>query len=107
MQDRSYVKWAPFNSLFNDKVIIREIIKKKELIDKPALSEDQINYLNNKIFDAYVNHIKVNVSIYKNQHIINIIGYINNIDSSRKRITLNNNYIYFNQVINISNYYDN
>ncbi len=101
MQDRSYIKWAPFNSLINDKILIESKIKNNKKISKPILSEDQLNYINEKLFDAYINHYKVNLSIYKNESIICIIGFINNINTIKKTITFNNNYIYFNQIIDI------
>ena len=102
MQDRGYIKWAPFNSLFNDQILSQEIKEKKERVEKPTLSEDQITYLNEKIFEVYTNHIKINLFIYKNQKIINLIGYINNINTIKKYITFNNTHIYFNQILKIS-----
>ena len=105
MQDRSYIKWAPFNSLFNDKKIITEINNKKNKVDKPILSEDQIEYLNESIFEAYTNHIKINLFIYKNQKIIKLIGFINNINTNKKCITFNNSYIFFNQILKITNFF--
>lgn len=104
MQDRGYIKWAPFNSVINDKLLIKEIINSKEKQLKPTLSEDQIEFLNEKIFEAYTNHIKVNLSIYINQKIIKLIGFVNNINITKKYITFNNNHIYFNQILNISNF---
>lgn len=106
MQDRNYSKWAPFNSLFDDKKIMHEINNKKQNIDKPTLSDDQIEFLNEKIFEAYTNHIKVNLFIYKNQQIIKLIGFINNININKKCITFNNNYIFFNQILKISNFFE-
>ena len=75
MQDRTYIKWAPFNSVINDKILITEIIKKKNITEKPTLSEDQFEYLNDKIFEAYTNHLKINLFIYKNQNIIKECKY--------------------------------
>ena len=106
MQDRGYIKWAPFNSLISDKLVINEILKKKNIKDKPILSEDQIEFLNEKIFEAYTNHLKVNLFIYKNQQIHKLIGFVNNINISKKYITFNNNHIYFNQIIRISNFFE-
>ena len=106
MQDRNYIKWAPFNSLFNDKKILNEINNNKTIIDKPTLSEDQIEYLNEKIFEVYTNHIKINLLIYKNQKIINLIGFVNNININKKCITFNQNYIFFNQILKISNFFE-
>ena len=105
MQDRGYKKWAPFNSVMNDKILINEILKNKNKINKPTLSEDQIEFLNEKIFEAYTNHLKVKLSIFKNMNIIELIGYINNINVSKKSITFNNSYIYLNQIVDISNIY--
>ncbi|MBQ3020597.1 MAG: YolD-like family protein [Bacilli bacterium] len=99
--DRTYIKWAPFNSLINDKKIINEINEKNKKVDKPILSDDQIELLNEKIFDAYTNHYKVNITIYKNQNIINLNGFINNININKKCITFNNSYIFFNQILKI------
>lgn len=106
MQDRTYIKWAPFNSVINDKILITEIIKKKNITEKPTLSEDQFEYLNDKIFEAYTNHLKINLFIYKNQNIIKLKGFINNINIIKKYITFNNNHIYFNQIINISPFFE-
>ena len=106
MQNRSYIKWAPFNSLFDDKLISKEINNKKQLIDKPSLSEDQIEYLNEQIFEAYTNHIKINLFIYKNQSIINLIGFINNINTNKKCITFNKSYIFFNQILKITTFFE-
>ncbi len=101
MQDRGYIKWAPFNSLINDKKLTNEIIKRNNQIAKPVLSEDQINDLNEKIFEAYINHIKVNIYIYKNHSILNLNGFINNIDTLKKYITFNSIHIYFSQILKI------
>ena len=104
MQDRTYVKWAPFNSLFNNENIKNEVNKKKKKIVKPTLSSDQIEYLNEKIFDAHTNHYKVNLYIYKNESILKLTGFINNINTDRKTITFNNVYIFFNQIIRITDF---
>ena len=72
MQDRGYIKWAPFNSVINDNVVLNELTKKRNKIYKPTLSEDQIDFLNEKIFEAYTNHLKVNIFIYSNFNILKL-----------------------------------
>ena len=104
MQDRSYVKWAPFNSLINDKKIFEEVSYKERECDKPILSDDQIDILNDKIFESYTNHIKIKLYIFRDRYITELIGYINNININKKCITFNNSCIYLNQIINISNF---
>lgn len=106
MQDRTYIKWAPFNSLISDKKVINEILLKKNIIDKPTLSDDQTQFLNEFIFEAYTNHIKVNLFIYKNQNIIKLVGFVNDININKKHITFNNTHIYFNQIIRISYFFE-
>lgn len=106
MQDRGYIKWAPFNSVISDKTIIKELMNRKRKIQKPTLSQDQIDYLNDKIFEAYTNHIKVNLFIFNNQNVIKLIGFVNNINVNKKYITFNNNHIFFNQILNISNFFE-
>lgn len=106
MQDRSYIKWAPFNSVINDKILINELIKQKRKIQKPILSQDQIDYLNDKIFEAYTNHIKVNLFIFKDENVIKLTGFVNNINVNKKYITFNNNHIFFNQILKISNFFE-
>ena len=106
MQDRTYIKWAPFNSIINDKLIVKELVNKKRKIQKPILSQDQIDYLNDKIFEVYTNHIKVNLFIFKNENVIKLIGFINNINVNKKYITFNNTHIFFNQILKISNFFE-
>lgn len=101
MQDRN-IKWAPFNSVISGNKIVKEILENYKKQDKPILSEDQIIFLNEKIFEAYTNHIKVNLFIYKNEHVIKLIGFVNNINETKKYITFNNTHIYFNQILKIS-----
>ena len=105
MQNRGYKKWAPFSSVIDGKILVNELLKDKAKINKPTLSEDQIIILNEKIFEAYTNHQKIKLSIFKNMNIIELEGFINNINPTKKYITLNNSYIFFNQIINISNIY--
>ncbi len=106
MQDRAYIKWAPFNSIINDKKILNEILIQQRKIPKPTLSQDQIDYLNDKIFEAYTNHIKINLFIYKNENVIKLIGFVNNINTNKKYITFNKNHIYFNQILKVSNFFE-
>ena len=106
MQDRGYIKWAPFNSVVNDKVLLNELSSKRNRVIKPTLSEDQIELLNEKIFEAYTNHLKVDLYIYNNYNITKLIGYVNNINISKKCITFNKNYIYFNQILKINTFFE-
>lgn len=106
MQNRDYIKWAPFNSVINDNVVLNELTRKRNKVYKPTLSEDQIDFLNEKIFEAYTNRLKVNIFVYSNFNIIKLTGFINNINLSKKYITFNYNHIYFNQILKITNFFE-
>ncbi len=105
MLDRGYKKWAPFNSVISDKEVLNELSIKRNKIIKPTLSEDQIEFLNERIFEAFTNHLKVYLYIYNNYNIIKLIGYINNININKKYITFNKSHIYFNQILKINNFF--
>lgn len=106
MRNRDYIKWAPFNSVVNSKNVINDLIAQKRKVLKPTLSQDQIDYLNDKIFEAYTNHMKVNLFIYKNENVIKLIGFVNNINVSKKYITFNKTHIFFNQILKISQFFE-
>ena len=106
MQDRNYSKWAPFNSVINSKKILNDLIIQKRKILKPTLSQDQIDYLNDAIFEAYTNRIKVELFIFKNNNVIKLTGFVNNINVSKKYITFNKTHIFFNQILKISHFFE-
>ena len=42
-KDRGMIKWMPFNSVVSNKEILYSLIKEKEKITKPHISEDETN----------------------------------------------------------------
>lgn len=104
MQDRYGVKWIPFNSCFNSNSVVKELASSKLKINKPILSEDQVNILNEKILEAYTNNIKINLFIFKREKILKLVGYVNSINVQNKYFNFNNNRIYFNQVLKITTF---
>lgn len=102
--DRGIIKWAPFNSVTPSKEIINKLIKEKQKINKPILSNEQLENLQHDLLEAYNNEIKTIINYYKNGVIYKEIGVIKILDLSHERIILNNNkIIYFNQILKITN----
>jgi len=102
--DRGIIKWQPFNSVTPSKEIINRLVKEKQKIHKPILSEEQLETLQKDLLEAYNNELKTIVEYYKNGVIYKEIGVIKILDLSHERIILNNNkIIYFNQIIKITN----
>jgi len=96
------MSWSPFNSVINNKVIMSEIKSKENRINKPILSEEQINDIENTIIESFTSNLNVMVSYYNNYKIDTYIGLINKINSTNKTITINNKILYFNNILKIS-----
>lgn len=99
--DRGMVKWMPFNSIISSKKMVRDIIKSKRKISKPILSEEQINYIENEIVNAYFCKEKLIFNYYYDGKIYTKQDYIKKIDFTYHKIYLNNLTIAFEQIISV------
>ncbi len=100
--DRKMIKWEPFNSVISSSKIIKDVLKEKERIKKPILSEEQLELINNQILEYYQTKEQVQITYYENGYINKISEYIKKIDSVNKKVYLTNRCIYFNQIIKIN-----
>ena len=101
--DRGIIKWQPFDSVTPSKKMVDKLLKEKQKISKPILSEEQLSNIQEKLFESYNNEIKTTIEYYKNGYIFKEIGVIHSIDLNSGKLVLNNKYIYFNQIIKITN----
>ena len=69
--DRGIIKWQPFNSVAPSKEIINKLDREKQKIDKPILSEEQLDIIQNNLFEAYNNELETIIKYYKNGIIFN------------------------------------
>lgn len=90
MHDRKMMKWLPFNSVINSKILIKDIEKQKSKINKPILSEEQINTLETTILESYYTQIPLEFIIYQNGFLTKTTGTVIKIIQSNKKIILNN-----------------
>ena len=51
--DRKMIKWEPFNSVISSSKMIKDVLKEKEKIKKPILSEEQLLLINNQILEYF------------------------------------------------------
>ena len=102
MIDRGIIKWQPFDSCFSSQSIINEIVKEKEKIRMPILSDDQLEYIQDKIIDAYNLKTEVKLQYYYDGNIFEEKGKIQYINSKEKKICLNKKFIYLKQILNIN-----
>ena len=101
MMDRGIIKWQPFNSCFNSNELIFNIKEEKNKINLPILSEDQINYLAEKIINSYNLQINIHIEYYYDGKIKIIEGKINYLNVNKKELFIGNLGIYFNQILKI------
>lgn len=103
MHDRKMLKWLPFNSIINSKYLIKSIESEKYKINKPILSDEQINNNEKLIIEAMNNKICLEFKIYEAGYIKKLTGTIIKISPESKKIYLNNNkYLYFSNIISVS-----
>lgn len=99
--DRGMIKWQPFDSVISSKTLINNIILEKSKVNKPILSEEEIEDIEEKIIEAYYLQNEVVLQVYKNGFFKEFNGKIKKIDGVRKMVYLNNMMIFFNQIISI------
>lgn len=102
MIDRGMVKWQPFNAVASGNYMINEVLKKKNKVAMPTLSEDQKELLQEKILRAYELQEVIRIKYYKNEYIYIIEGKIIEINKNNYYIGLDNDLkIFFRQIIDI------
>ena len=100
-EDRGMMKWAPFYSVLSEDEI-RKSIKKKDRVQMPELSEDQVMELENLIIEAYNSKSIVELTIFDNGKFIKKQGVITKLDSTHKAIYLNKKMIMFNNILKLN-----
>lgn len=100
--DRGIIKWAPFESVTSTKKMINDILKEKNKIKSPVLSEEQIKTIENTLIIAYYEQNEVEISYYQSGAIKKLISNIKKIDSINHKIYFNELTILFEQIIGIN-----
>ena len=104
MIDRGFIKWQPFNSVIQTKVLLNNLLNQKE-VEKPTLFPEKIEMLNEKIREAYYAQNKIIITFYEKNQIKNITTTIKKINTNTKTIELDNHKIItFSQILNINEY---
>lgn len=101
MSDRGMIKWQPFNSVVSNKVVINAILKEKNKIKMPLISDDEMSFLESEIIDAYYKEVPVNITYFQNGLLLNIKSKIIKIDQVYKMVYLNNKRLLFKQIVDI------
>ena len=87
---RGIVKWNAFKTLPEQYAQLEQHIKNQDKIDKPELSIDQIDTLNNVLKEKVHNNDICEVMYYEAGYIEQIIGYITKVNIYQNEIILKN-----------------
>ena len=90
MHDRGMIKWAPFAAVINGADVVKEIEEENMRIEKPNLSDEQVEILEHDLIESYNNSNVVDIIFYKQYHIYKIRGIITKLDTATKKVIINN-----------------
>lgn len=103
MRDRGMIKWVPFDSVTSSKQVVQAILKKKEYVAKPCLSEEQMEEMERRLQEAFHNQVIVHVSYYYRGKILCKDSLILSIQKNEKGIIFQDHTIlYFDQILKVS-----
>ena len=62
--DRGMIKWQPFNSVVSGKQMVRDVIKEKNKVKMPNLSEEQRKNIEEKLIIAFYENELITLDFY-------------------------------------------
>lgn len=99
--DRGIIKWLPFDALTGFKEAILKLKETKNKKDKPKLSIDQLEFLDENLKNAHLNNSFATIYYYEKGFIYYIVGQINKVDFIYKRIRVANKWLEANSILKI------
>ncbi len=91
MKQRGMVKWQPFASLPEQANYINKLMYEMNRIERPILSDDQLNELNITLYESYENKEIISLEYFYDGYIYLVEGIIVKIDSVKKTLIIENN----------------
>lgn len=103
MRGRGMIKWMPFDSLSSSKIMVQTILKEKSKVQKPLLSEEQLQELEAKMWEGFHNGIPLRIVYYfHGRYQVKQNLLIVEIEANKKRIRFEDqSYLYFDQILRI------
>ena len=100
MSDRGMKKWAPYSSLIEQATCLEEMKYQKNKIEKPILTEDQIEK-NNYVLSSYKKDQIVKIKFFHDGYIYFINTSIRRIDLENKILVLEDGKLAFSDILDI------
>lgn len=99
---RGMIKWQPFSAVVPGNVLVNDILKKKNIVRMPILTEDKVLELEEKILISLENQNPIKIKLFRNGRMFLKEGIVCNINKYSKKITLNDGYsLFFSQIVEI------
>ena len=96
-------RWAPFNAVCDGNTLIDDILYNKSNKNKPLLSEDQLELLQEKIVESMTTKTNITIKYFNNGFFYSLNIKIKKIDNITKKIFFEDgNWLYLNQIIDAS-----
>ena len=99
--DRGMIKWQPFNSVVSSKQLVNEILKEKDKISMPTLSEEQKKQIEQQLIAAFYENENITLEYFYQGKIHKINKPIKKIDSTFRKIYFNDKILLFDQIVKI------
>jgi hypothetical protein len=78
--DRGIIKWAPFDALVGYSSMIKDLKYRLGRKDRPYLSDDQFEELNQKLNVAYQHQLEIEIEYYHDGYLKHTFGKIKKLD---------------------------
>ena len=90
MKERKMVKWQPFASLPEQANYIHKVLYEMGKTNRPQLSEDQFQELNERVYHYYENKDLICLCYFYDGYIYEVIGTIIKIDLMKQLLIIEN-----------------
>ncbi len=93
--------WNPFFALANTRNKIDEAFERKYDVEQPDICEDKLYEIQEKVVSSYEECSIIEIKYFKNKRYHIEIGIVSKLDVFSKTITINNNILKFENIIEV------
>lgn len=98
--NRGMSKWQPFSAIVPGSYIVNDVLKEKNRIKMPILSDDQRYSIQTRMIEAFNNQELIKIKYFRDGKLYISEAKITNIDAFEQKISLNNGIsVYFSQIL--------
>lgn len=101
-QDRRMLKWLPFDALPEQHGYLKAVYEAFEVITRPELLPDQIEYLNYRIEEAYHLQEEITLKVFEKGHFTYITGTILGLHPNDHFLLIGRHRVPFEDIVELS-----